>query len=191
MRTVMQLSYSNHPSCFLVDVLQLQSTSDFDTIGEVKGAYHKFTGIHRDLPRLIDVWTNLSEILWDTWDALLLNPNYASWSTNFRPRLFFPTFVQINLDGALPLEAKICPQVSLCFGGCVTTTGGTWSDGATIWADFFPKEVIFQGEILHSDKLGHHHKPDLWLTGWCWVRKECNTIFPAFQRGQKKQESVM
>ena len=33
--------------------------------------------------------------------------------------------------------------------------------------------------------------PDLWLTGWCWVRKECNTIFPAFQRGQKNQESVM
>ena len=49
-------------------------------------------------------------------DALLLNPNCTSWSTNFRAPMFFPAnFVRINLDGALPLEAKICLRSACAF----------------------------------------------------------------------------
>lgn len=156
--------------------------SDFDTISEVKGAYHKFTRIQRDLPRYIDVWTNLSEILWDTGMP-------SCWIQITQVEA--PTSDHINLDGALPLEAKICPQVSLCFWGCVTTTGGTWSDGATIkvWRSKPSQRGHSQGKfcILTSFSIIW---PDLWLTGWCLVRKECSTIL-AFQRGQKKQVSLL
>lgn len=47
----------------------------------------------------------------------------------------------------------------------------------------------FQGKFCRLTSLAIIW-PDLWLTGWCWVSKECNTIFPRFPVGSRKSRNL-
>ena len=101
--------------------------------------------------------------------------------------MFFPAnFVRINLDGALPLEAKICLRSACAFEdvSLLQVKHDPMVPLLTDQGENPPKKCHFQWKFCILTSLAIIWL-DLWLT-WCLVRKECSAILALAPAGSEK-----